>query len=82
MKLAPFVALRPALSILRLTGAKLTKILCSLGSEVGEKLHLDSSQGLAYMGEMLIRMRTARTRSANCFFPSPAHDAIECTALG
>ena len=44
MKFTAFVALRLTTVILRLPGAKLTKVLSSLGHDVLVQLHLDPSQ--------------------------------------
>jgi hypothetical protein len=40
MKFTAFVALWPALSILALASAELTKILSGFGSDVGKEFHL------------------------------------------
>ena len=47
MEFAPFIPLRKALGILRLTSAILPEILCSLGYGVGEQFHLNTSKRFA-----------------------------------
>ena len=43
MKFAALIALWPTLSVLGLSCTKLTEVLCRLGCDIGEELHLDSS---------------------------------------
>lgn len=52
VELASLVALRMSQVILCLAGAVLTEVLGSLWHDVGEQLHLDSSQGLAAEGDV------------------------------
>ena len=51
MEFGALVALRPPLSILRLARAELAEILSGLGSDVGEQLHLDSTQRFSWAGD-------------------------------
>lgn len=48
MELAAFVALWPALSVFRFTGAKLAEIFRRLRHDIFEQLHLDPSKLLSY----------------------------------
>lgn len=47
MEFAPFVPLRTALSVLRLAGTVLAEILGGFGDDVGEQLHLHSTERFA-----------------------------------
>ena len=47
VKLASLVALGLALLVFALSGAKLTEIFSSLGSNMREQLHFDTAKGLA-----------------------------------
>jgi len=47
MKFSPFVSLRPTEMVLGLARAKLAEVLCRLGDDVVEQLHLDAAQWFA-----------------------------------
>ena len=61
MESATFVPLWPPLRILRLAGTELTEILGGFGGDVGEELHLDPAQRLAW-GRSIRRTRASMRR--------------------
>ncbi len=49
VELAPFVALRSSLSVLRLARAKLAEVFGRFGGDVGEELHFDAAERFAWI---------------------------------
>lgn len=50
VELGSFVALGPALRVLRLASAELAEVLRGARGDVGEELHFDAAQRLPYRG--------------------------------
>lgn len=55
VELAPFVALRSPLRVLRFTRAELPEVFGRFGRCVGEELHFDAAEGFACRGGLVRR---------------------------